>query len=155
SNRALVWVTVPLALREGRDGERVWVGASFSLLQQKDKGFAEAISSAEARARAASLKGAVGRSGLPLRSPWYVEAFSVRLPEGDVLPLPGEAFRRLVQLALVKLPFLAAEGGEALFEGRPPFNVNAVHDVHTPPGEPPPRDERLARIYPLPGGVRR
>src|SRR5262245_37279040 len=31
NNRAIVWVTVPLALREGKNGERVWVGASFSV----------------------------------------------------------------------------------------------------------------------------
>jgi 5-methylcytosine-specific restriction protein B len=152
-DRPLVWVTLPLSVREGRDGERVWVGASFSPLKQRTE---EALA---ARARAAALKGAVGRSGLPLASPWYVEAFAVRLPEGEVLPLPNDAFRRLVHLALVKLPFFAAAESAKIIEGQPPFDIDAVPPLSTLATAATAFDARegtrRSRLYPLPGGVRR
>jgi MoxR-like ATPase len=162
-DRSVVWVSVPLARREGRDGERVWVGASFSLLRHKGSEGPSAKAAAEgagagladqaARARGAALKGAVGRSGLPLASPWYVEAFAVRLPEGEVLPLPNDAFRRLVHLALVKLPFFAAGQAAGIIEGRPPFDIDTVPPMPGPAEVA--EGERLLRLYPLPGGVRR
>lgn len=158
SDRTIVWVSLPPLPREPRGdaGARLGIGASFSVLHPvHPEQRAEARAKESPDARGAALRSAVGRAGLPLASPWYVEAFAVRLPEGEVLPLPGEAFRRLVHLALVKLPFLSAGSPEPLFEGEPPFDVDALPGPTSVTESVALFPPRAARLYPLPGGVRR
>jgi hypothetical protein len=46
-----------------------------------------------------------------MATPANVEAFQVRLPDGKVLPTPVEGIRRLIHLALLKLPFWEARRG--------------------------------------------
>src|SRR5262249_25546254 len=87
--------------------------------------------------------------GASLRARRRVEAFSLLLPEGEVLPLPHDAFVRLAHLALLELPF-AAEAG---VEGRMPFDAEAR--AAPPSSRPRSESARLAKIHPLPGGVRR
>jgi MoxR-like ATPase len=154
SDRTLVWVSLPPLSRAPRGDAhaRLGIGASFSMVHP-ERAKTKAAATDTPASRGAALRGAVDRAGLPLTSPWYIEAFAVGLPEGEVLPLPGEAFRRLVHLALVKLPFLAAGSAEPLFEGAPPFDVDALPDAaRVPEGLP---GARAPRLYPLPGGVRR
>jgi 5-methylcytosine-specific restriction enzyme B len=57
----------------------------------------------------------------------------VRLPEGEVLPLPGDAFARLVHLALLKLPFVARPSE---IEGEPPFDARALGGLEASPSAP-------------------
>lgn len=150
TGRSILWISVPAAIRDERDGARVGVPAPLRVLEPKG---GEASGGPRVTDRTAALRGAALRSSLPLASPRRVEAFALRLPEGEVLPLPSYAFARIVHLALLKLPF-TARSGEHAFEGEPPFDADALSD---PDQDPSARDDevpRLARIYPLPGGVR-
>jgi 5-methylcytosine-specific restriction protein B len=153
---SLVWISIPQAIRSGHDGARVWVTPSTHVLGR----------ALPARARAAAFRSAARSSGLPLAGPRRVEAFAVRLPEGEVLPLPGDAFARIVHMAILLLPFAssassassaasAAVRGRVLFEGEPPFTIDAVSAPAGAEGEGRGEGARRARIYPLPGGVRR
>lgn len=153
TNQEIGWITVALALREGHDGESIQVGTSFSPFKRKEQD-AEAASNQKAQ-----LKAAVHRSGLPRISPWWVEAFQVKLPGGEVLPSPEEALRRLVHIALLKLPFFVREDQGGI-KGEPPFDITAL-DPSTEPDEEtgdtdaaPPTDGRRWGMAPLPGGVR-
>jgi MoxR-like ATPase len=63
-------------------------------------------------------------------------------------------------MAILLLPFapfapFAAAGGRVLFEGEPPFTLGAVSAPAAAEGEGGGGSARRARIYPLPGGVRR
>ena len=149
TGRSILWISVPAAIRDGRDGARVGVPAPLRVLEPRG---GEASAGARVLDRTAALRGVALRSSLPLASPRRIEAFALRLPEGEVLPLPSYAFARIVHLALLKLPFTAKTGEDA-FEGEPPFDADALSD----PDSPRPEEEgsRLARIYPLPGGVGR
>jgi MoxR-like ATPase len=149
TGRSILWISVPAAIRDERDGARVGVSAPLRVLDQKG---GEGQGAASAAERSAALKGVAVRSSLPLASPRHVEAFALRLPEGEVLPLPSYAFARIVHLALLKLPF-AAKRGEDAFEGEPPFDADALSEPGSSRREA--EGPRLARIYPLPGGVRR
>lgn len=149
TGRSILWISVPAAIRDERDGARVGVAAPLRVLDQKG---GEGQGAARAADRSAALKGVAVRSSLPLASPRHVEAFALRLPEGEVLPLPSYAFARIVHLALLKLPF-AAKRGEDAFEGEPPFDADALSEPDSSRREA--EGPRLARIYPLPGGVRR
>lgn len=147
------WITVALALGKGHDGERIQVGASFSPFKRKEQDAEESSS------QKAQLKAVVYRSELPLASPWWIEAFQVKLPEGEVLPSPEEALRRLVHIALLKLPFFVREGQGGI-EGEPPFEITALATLPEPdeetgsPEAAPPADGRRWGMSPLPGGVR-
>jgi hypothetical protein len=67
----------------------------------------------------------VARSGLPLETKARIAAFTVRLPDGAVLPSPRDAMRRLLHLALLKMPFIVKNLGEAI-TGYPPFDPEAA-----------------------------
>jgi hypothetical protein len=147
------WVSVGFLLRQRRDGESAPIQYSFNLLKQGEKDGDE-MSQIHKRA----LKVAIKRSGLPFVSPGLVEAFSVVLPGGAVEPSPEEAFRRLVHVALLKLPFFV-RGDQGGIEGDPPFDIaklvdavssesNVEEPVLTTP------DTRRNGIWGLPGGVR-
>lgn len=164
TNREIVWTTVALRLRDRLDGEVVPIPVAFSTWRRKDEDSEEKF-----RQRSLPLKAAVERAELPLVSPWNMEAFSVRLPGGEVLPSPGEGFRRLAHLALLKLPFFLRDGEEGI-EGKPPFDLAALalaggERRGRPPTGPAavevieparrPSDEaRRDGVSPLPGGVR-
>jgi MoxR-like ATPase len=86
--------------------------------------------------------------------------FAVRIPDGEVLPLPGDAFAKLIFLALRSLS-LAIEVHPELrsaVEGEPlpsrafagPLRSNASNASSASS-----EGENLAAIHPLPGGVRR
>ncbi|WP_437854487.1 AAA family ATPase [Sorangium sp. So ce363] len=160
TNREILWTTVALRLRDRLDGEVVPVPAAFSTSRRRDEDSEEAF-----RQRSLPLKGAVERAGLPLVSPWNMEAFAVRLPDGEVVPSPEEGFRRLAHLALLKLPFFLRDGeggieGEPLFDlaalalanGEPPAGPAVAEVVE--PARRPSADARRDGVWPLPGGVR-
>jgi MoxR-like ATPase len=138
-------MTVALAFLDEPEGDEFPVVASFNSYKRKGA-IAEGVP--------AALKAAVKRSGLPLASPWRVEVFRVRVPRAEVLPSPAEAFRRLVQLSLLKLPFLGVPG-QGLPAGDLPFRVETAA-MEAPPEYAPSAEGTGKRgaIYPLPGGVR-
>lgn len=150
----LLWISVPRAIRAESDGARVWVPSPLRVLdrsQRRGAATAQARERADARLHASELRGAALRSGLAIGSARHVEAFAVRLPEGEVLPLPGDAFARITHLALVLLPF-AAMTRPGLFEGEPPFDVHALPSAaHAGVNA---EGARLAKLYALPGGAR-
>ncbi len=140
----LIWITLALPLREAIDGTECVLPASLGIYKRKGE-VPEGAPSA--------LKAAVERAGLPLLSPSRMEMCRVRLPEVEILPSSAEAFRRLIHLALIKLPFLVRQ--EVDGAGDLPFRIDAsLGDTFRTPGA----SEGLtksASVWPLPGGVRR
>ena len=104
TGRSVLWINVPRVVRDGMERHGI----------------------AHVRAGAAlgsgALRTAIRRAGIPLVSPWYAEAFALRLPDGEVLPLPSYAFRRVVELALLALPFVARDA----IEGAPAFDATEL-----------------------------
>ncbi|MFP2924225.1 AAA family ATPase [Pyxidicoccus sp. 3LG] len=145
STQELIWITLALPLQEAADGTEVPLLASFSIVKRKG-----AVSEGEP----AALKAAVKRSGLPLFSAARIELCRIRVPHLEVRPSAAESFRRLIHLALLKLPFLARPelGADA---GDMPFRVGTTEPATAPePRGDVPGAEKLGAIYPLPGGVR-
>jgi len=147
----LVWSALPLGLGKGQGSERLRVPASFALTERQLARAADEAPRAEARRRA--LASAIERAGLPLASARAIEAFGLHMPEGEVLPLPSDAFSRLVHLALLKLPFCYAPQSPGL-EGQPPFDIDALPEPALPSLGHAPPSGRLVTLTPLPGGVR-
>lgn len=163
TSQEIVWSTVALPLREQADGQTVPIPTSFSPFKRKDEDAERVL-----REHTYPLKAAVDRSGLPLLSPYRLEAFSIRLPDGAVIPSPEEAFARVIHLALLKLPFFV-RGDQQGIEGKPPFDVTAIAaspalgQHGSPPGGAEPvegaavkavGDIRKSGLWSLPGGVR-
>ncbi|WP_437671966.1 hypothetical protein [Sorangium sp. So ce131] len=160
TNQEISWISVALALREGQDGQSVAIGTSFSPFKRKEHDVETALR------RKHQIKTAVDRSELPLISPWWAETFSVKLPEGDVLPSPREGFARLVHIALLKLPFFV-RGEQEGIKGKLPFDPDRLLDAGTNgsggasseersgvQGGAPAAEARRDSLWSLPGGVR-
>jgi MoxR-like ATPase len=147
------WITVALRIRGHQDGEIVPIPAAFAPFKR------EGEDADEVMARIAyPLQAAVERAKLPRTSPWYVEAFSIRLPSGDIEPSGAEGFKRLVHLALLKLPFFV-RGDQGGVVGKPPFDIEKIKAKKTATAEIAVKstsfsDSRKDGIWPLPGGVR-
>ncbi|NOJ98762.1 AAA domain-containing protein [Corallococcus coralloides] len=142
--RDLVWMNLCSQFLEMVDGEERAFIASASIYKRKE--YVE-------KGDHAALKTVVSRSGLPLHSRARVEVFRAGVPTSEVRPSPAEAFRRLVHLALLKLPFLLRmDDGDS--EGSMPFRFHdpAVDDSEAAEGAPP--TGKFAGLFPLPGGVR-
>jgi len=154
------WITVALRIRAHADGETAQVTAAFAPFKRGGENADDVMSRI-----AYPLQAAVERAKLPRTSPWYVEAFSVRLPNGEVGPSAAEGFKRLVHLALLKLPFFV-RGDQGGVVGKLPFDIekaltknsaiaetnqqtNTRANLTSSPG-----DTRKDGIWPLPGGVR-
>jgi MoxR-like ATPase len=160
SGQEIGWITVALQLRKGRDGERVPIPSSFSAFKRRDENADEVL-----ERQSYPLKAAVDRSGLPLVSPWRVETCSILLPGGEVLPSPEECFRRIVHVALLKLPFFV-RGNQQGYVGAPPFTVKMSLFAPTASEKGSPArtdgddaakerpDARRNGLWALPGGVR-
>lgn len=154
------WITVALRIRGHADGETAQITAAFAPFKRGGENADEVMTRI-----AYPLQAAVERAKLPRTSPWYVEAFSVQLPSGNVEPSAGEGFKRLVHLALLKLPFFV-RGDQGGVVGKPPFDIEKVAIKnsttqgtnglsHTPVKSiPSPASPRKDGIWPLPGGVR-
>ncbi len=101
TSEQLVWIGIAALLKEGRE-RNIPFTASFSLLKriptsQEDQKRREH--------RILAVKNVVRRSSLPLLADKRMDAFTMTLPEGSIMPSPEVALRRLIHLALLKLPF--------------------------------------------------
>ncbi|MCP3099818.1 AAA family ATPase [Myxococcus sp. K15C18031901] len=142
----LVWITLALPLRDAPEEGEVDVLANTSIVKRRDRGGAS-------EGAQAALRAVVRRAGIPMPSVSRAEAFRVRLPNLEVLPSHAEAFRRLVHLALLKLPFLVRAEADVP-GGSMPFRPEVV-PLEAPRGEDAPEPSaKRAGIWPLPGGVR-
>lgn len=94
----LVYCNVANDIADSADGEVVTVDASVSSSRQKDTEGVRAVLNE-------TLKKLVQDSGLPRVTDSRVEAFKLEVPTGVVSPSPEQAFRRILQLALLKLDF--------------------------------------------------
>lgn len=102
TSQQLVWINIAAWLREDA-GDEIPFEAWFSLSTRIPDDPEEKRRRAQ---RILTVKTLVRRSGLPVSSDSSnVDAFSIMLPDGRVLPSPGVALRRLTHLALLKLPF--------------------------------------------------
>lgn len=117
----LVWINVAAWLRDEEGPDIEFVGW-FSLAKRKSE---DAHQTRRQKERAEALKQIVGRSGLSIHRTSSIHAFTIRLPDGAVLPSPRDALRRVLHLALLKMPFIVKHLGEA-FTGRPPFDPEAA-----------------------------
>ncbi|MCE9670809.1 AAA family ATPase [Myxococcus stipitatus] len=144
----LVWMTLALPLRDAPEEGVLDILASTSIVKRRDKGGAS-------EGAQAALRAVVKRGGIPMPTLSRAEMFRVRLPSLEVLPSHAEAFRRLVHLALLKMPFLVRAAADVP-DGSMPFRPEVV------PLEAPRQDgeagskapSKRAGIWPLPGGVR-
>jgi 5-methylcytosine-specific restriction protein B len=147
--RQTLWSGVALALKSAADGDTATVNGWCALYTQKDE-----VAPEQKGALSRALKSVVGRSGLPMLSESRVRLFDVEVPSGAMHPSPEEAFRRIVHLSLLKLPFFVRAGDEgqvaaSLFdvESLPPAAEEGDNGPESTGG-------KLAGLYPLPGGVR-
>ncbi|MBM7112458.1 AAA family ATPase [Archangium primigenium] len=142
--RQLIWISLALLLSGEADGAECEVPTLISVVKRKEEGADYGL---------VALKQLVARSGLPLYSSSRADTFRVRLPEGEVLPSSAEAFRRLIHLALLKLPFLAREEVASGAITLPWFQPTPSAQPSPSKGEPDIVPGRV-RLFPLPGGVR-
>ncbi|KYF74837.1 hypothetical protein BE11_36865 [Sorangium cellulosum] len=113
TSQQLVWINVAAWLRRDVGGE-VPFEAWFSLSKRIPEDPEEKQRRAQ---RILAVKSLVKRSSLPC-SDSNIDAFSIRLPDGFVLPSPSVALRRLIHLALLKLPFWTKDQADVI-EGTP------------------------------------
>jgi len=118
SSQQLLWLNIAALLREGA-GDVVPFNALFSLLTRKPD---DLDGQRRRETRGLAIKNLVRKSGLPLASDSNVSAFQIAVSTGSVLPSPELALRRVVHLALLKLPFLMKEQGDVI-DGSPYLHV--------------------------------
>ncbi len=114
----LVYCNVANDIGDSADGEIVTVDASVSSSRQKDTEGVRAVLNE-------TLKKLVQDSGLPKVTDSRVEAFKLEVPTGVVSPSPEQAFRRILQLALLKLDFFD-RAQAAQTRGTPLVDVAAI-----------------------------
>ncbi|MDC0680281.1 DEAD/DEAH box helicase family protein [Sorangium atrum] len=124
----LVWINIAACLRAD-EGREVTLEASFALAKRIPDKLKEKQRRTQ---RSIAVKNLVGRSSLPLvhTSEASMDAFRLTLPEGAVEPSPGEALRKLVHLALLKLPFIANNQADFI-EGMPYIDPDRSADTKT------------------------
>lgn len=110
--QTVVWITVPPLIGDLEDGRTAKLQASVSTFKKKidlDPDMGDRLNVA--------LRELLGESGLPLVSASTAEVCEIDIPSGAVVSGADLAFRRLVQLALLKLEFVD-RGSKAKERGR-------------------------------------
>lgn len=124
-HRRLVSTVVAAQIDDTADGSSAPVCANVSLMKRSETsdtmpGWAE------------SLKETVAASGIPMQSTSKAELFRVELPDGELLPSPETALRRLLRVALLKLDHLdpgrTAARGTPLVETPPLLDSAEIED---------------------------
>jgi hypothetical protein len=111
--QSLVWITLPVIIGDLEDGMSAKIQASVSTSKRK-KELAPELGS---RLNTA-MRELLHESGLPLVAGSTAEVCAIEMPSGAVVSGGDLAFRRLVQLALLKLEFVD-RGSQAKERGRP------------------------------------
>jgi len=141
----LGWITLAHPLQKVPSDGTAIVAAKATLASRRGEAGTAAI-----RQLRREFATKVEAAGLPLASAYYVEAFRVDLPGGRILPSPLEGVRRLLHLALLKLPYWS---DRTLNVQDGPTDTTDTGDRADTDGSE--RSSRRAGIWPLPGGVRR
>jgi hypothetical protein len=111
--QTLLWNTVPNLIGDAEDGTTIKVpGWAFTFRRKND------VDPDLGGHLGAAMRELLQESGLPLVSARKAELFEVEVPSGTIVTGPEVAFRRLVQLALLKLEFVG-RGPRAKDRGRP------------------------------------
>lgn len=113
-SQQLVWLNIAALLREDVDREvpfTAWASVSTRIPDDEEGKRRRAD-------RIARLKELLQRSGLPTINKTGIDAFHVDISDGKVVPSPELALRRLVHLALLKLPFLMKNQHDVI-DGKP------------------------------------
>lgn len=110
----LLWITVPNAIGDAEDGAIVKIRASVSTFKRRAEGETDATANRFNEA----LHELLEESKLPLLSDSAAEVCEFEVPAGAVRPSGEVAFKRLVQVALLKLEFVD-RGPEARSSGLP------------------------------------
>jgi hypothetical protein len=116
--QSLVWITLPPIIGDLEDGTSAKIQASVSTFKRK-KDFDPELGN---RLNAA-MRELLHESGLPLVAGSTAEVCAIEVPSGAVVSGADLAFRRLVQLALLKIEFVdrgskAKERGRAIVDLR-------------------------------------
>ena len=148
--KQIVWSNVAVALKAATDGTAAPLSGWCALYAQRDE-----VAPDDKPALSRALKSVVARSGLPMLSPSRVRLFDAVIPSGQVEPSPAEAFRRVIHLTLLKLPFLVRDGEDAAVA------ASLLDVAHVQPGQSegegavtPASTVKFGGLFPLPGGVR-
>jgi dynein-related subfamily AAA family protein len=110
---SLVWITLPTAIADAEDGRTVKLPAAISTFKRKrdaHRALVERLGPA--------MREVVHESGVPLISNSTADVCEIAIPTAEILPSPEAAFRRLVQVALLKLDFVD-RGRYAAMRGKP------------------------------------
>lgn len=114
SAQQIVWTNIAYLVHDAGDATTIHVPGHVFIAKR---------GASEANERLATeLRRVVAASQLPLESEARVRLFEVDVATAEVTPSPAVAFRRLVELALLKIDFLS-RGEEAIERGRPLIDV--------------------------------
>lgn len=102
--RALLWITVPAAIGDAEDGSTVAIPGAVSTVQRK------ADPPDVGRRLNDAMREVLRDSGLPIITGSNAEVCSIEIPSGSVRGSAEVAFKRLVQLALLKRDFVDRGG---------------------------------------------
>jgi MoxR-like ATPase len=122
TGQQLVWINIAAGLRADLTTDETEFSAWFSLATRIPDDPEEKRRRAK---RIAAVRSVVKRSGLPLSSEASIEAFRLSLSGATIVPSPALVLRRLLHLALLKLPFWMKDQAEAI-DGIPYIDRDAA-----------------------------
>lgn len=99
--REVIFVNVSNELEDAEDGKPVKLGVRFFVTKRKSH-----VSSEIAAAINDGMRAVLADSQMPFIGKNTAELCELEVPSGAVLPAPEVVFRRLIQLALLKLDFI-------------------------------------------------
>lgn len=111
-NREVIFVNVSNAIKEAEDGSLAKLAVRFYVTKRKSR-MPEEIADTMNRGMRETLAG----SRLPIIGKNTAELCELEVPSGELRPSAESVFRRLVQLALLKLDFI--DRGETVARGKP------------------------------------
>lgn len=111
-NHEVIFVNVSNEMEEAEDGSFVNLAVRFFVTKRKAR-MSEEIADAINR----GMREVLAASRIPIIGKNTAELCELEVPSGELRPSPGSVFRRLIQLALLKLDFI--DRGETAARGKP------------------------------------